>query len=217
MKTIEIKDNIITIEGTIGVPEQWQFDDPQERVATYEAFRAKLTEIEQMKHPNIEVHIRSTGGDVNDALLIWMALNSLTDTHITTKCYGYIANAATVIAQAGHTRLISPNALYLIHACTCSAEGTSKDLMSKARLLENTDERLLCIYMDRAGLDDDSTFRKLMFADDGKGQWLNATETIEYGLADAIIEPQIEAKKPKSVMRKIGEMFGLQETKLCNQ
>ena len=29
----------IDIEGTIGVPEAWQFDDPAERVATYDAFR----------------------------------------------------------------------------------------------------------------------------------------------------------------------------------
>ena len=29
----------IEIEGTIGVPEEWQFDDPADRVATYERFR----------------------------------------------------------------------------------------------------------------------------------------------------------------------------------
>ena len=29
----------IEIEGTIGVPEEWQFDQPEARVATYEKFR----------------------------------------------------------------------------------------------------------------------------------------------------------------------------------
>jgi|GEM_PF-6883049 len=29
----------IDIEGTIGVPEQWQFASPDDRVATYEKFR----------------------------------------------------------------------------------------------------------------------------------------------------------------------------------
>ena len=29
----------IDIEGTIGVPEEWQFDRPEARVATYEKFR----------------------------------------------------------------------------------------------------------------------------------------------------------------------------------
>ena len=30
----------IDIEGTIGIPEEWQFDDPEARVATYERFRS---------------------------------------------------------------------------------------------------------------------------------------------------------------------------------
>ena len=29
----------IDVEGTIGVPEEWQFEVPEERVATYEKFR----------------------------------------------------------------------------------------------------------------------------------------------------------------------------------
>ena len=35
----------IEIEGTIGVPEEWQFDDPADRVATYERFRDAVRRI----------------------------------------------------------------------------------------------------------------------------------------------------------------------------
>ena len=35
----------IDIEGTIGVPEEWQFDDPDERIATYDRFRDALRRI----------------------------------------------------------------------------------------------------------------------------------------------------------------------------
>ena len=35
----------IDIEGTIGIPEEWQFDDPEARVATYERFRLSLIHI----------------------------------------------------------------------------------------------------------------------------------------------------------------------------
>ena len=35
----------IDIEGTIGVAEEWQFDDPDARVATYERFRDALRRI----------------------------------------------------------------------------------------------------------------------------------------------------------------------------
>ena len=89
----------IEIEGTIGVPEEWQFDDPADRVATYERFRDAVRRIAEIEAPEVVVEIRSTGGDVNDALLIHDALRSL-GARITTRCYGYTASAATIIAQA---------------------------------------------------------------------------------------------------------------------
>ena len=110
----------IDIEGTIGVPEEWQFEEPDARVATYERFRDTLRRIAEIEAPEVVVNIRSTGGDVNDALLIYEALSSL-DGHIVTRCYGYTASAATVIAQAASEgcREISAHALYLIHNSIC--------------------------------------------------------------------------------------------------
>ena len=89
----------IDIEGTIGVPEQEQFDPGSRQVATWERFRRTVEEIRRISAPEVIVNIRSTGGDVNDALLIHDALRSLGG-RITTRCYGYTASAATVIAQA---------------------------------------------------------------------------------------------------------------------
>ena len=111
----------IDIEGTIGVAEEWQFDEPEERVATYERFREAVRRIGAVEAQRIVVNIRSTGGDVNDALLIHDALKQ-TGAHVTTRCYGYVASAATIIAQAASEgcREISANALYLIHTSVWS-------------------------------------------------------------------------------------------------
>lgn len=78
----------VDIEGVIGVPEEWQFDQPSSRVATYEKFRDSLDRLREIDAPEIVVNIRSTGGDVNDALLIYEALSSLD---------GHIVTAATAI------------------------------------------------------------------------------------------------------------------------
>ena len=67
----------IDIEGTIGVPEEWQFDRPEARVATYEKFRDAVRRIAEIDASEVVVNIRSTGGDVNDALLIHDALRQL--------------------------------------------------------------------------------------------------------------------------------------------
>ncbi len=190
---------IIDIEGTIGVPEQWQFEEPQQRVATYERFRQTIQQIEQLDSPTVVVNIRSTGGDVNDALLIYEALNSL-NASITTRCYGYVASAATVIAQAASEGLreISANALYLVHNSQCSVEGTAKELSQRIELLEKTDERLAELYAERGG-GETSTYRELMAEQSGAGRWLNAQETIELGLADRLIESgQTSEREPSS-------------------
>lgn len=179
----------IDIEGTIGVPEEWQFDDPDARVATYERFRDTLQRIAAIDAPEVVVNIRSTGGDVNDALLIHDALRQLPG-RITTRCYGYTASAATIIAQAASEgcREISENALYLIHTAICSAEGNAAEMAGKIELLRQTDARIAAVYAARSGRPVEA-FEALMSENNGNGRWLSPEETLAAGLADRIIDP----------------------------
>ena len=177
----------IDIEGTIGVPEECQFEDASSRVATFEAFRREVKRITEVAAKSVVVNIRSTGGDVNDALLIYDALRAL-DANITTRCYGYTASAATIIAQAADEgcREISNNALYLIHNSTCSIDGNASSLDARAELLRKTDEQLARLYALHSG-GEEEFFLSLMAENNGEGRWLSAEETIELGLADTLI------------------------------
>ena len=178
----------IDIEGTIGVPEKNQFENAASRVATFETFRKEVARIAEINATNIVVNIRSTGGDVNDALLIYDALQGL-DARITTRCYGYTASAATIIAQAANEgcREISTNAMYLIHKSTCAIEGNSSSLDARAELLRKTDERLAHLYAMHSGREVEH-FVELMSENNGEGRWLTAEETVAAGLADRIID-----------------------------
>ena len=178
----------IEIEGTIGVPEEWQFDHPEARVATYEKFRDTVRRIAGIDAPQIVVDIRSTGGDVNDALLIHDALRSL-DAHIITRCYGYTASAATIIAQAASPgcREISANALYLIHTAVCAAEGNAAELNGKLDLLRQTDARIAAVYAARSGRPA-AEFETLMAENNGNGRWLSPEEAVAAGLADTVTD-----------------------------
>lgn len=182
----------IEIEGIIGVPEEWQFDHPDQRVATYEGFREALQRIAAIEKGEVVVHIRSTGGDVNDALLIYEALRG-TGAHITTRCYGYTASAATIIAQAASEgcREIAPGCLYLIHHSICATEGNAEELRAQTELLEKTDERLAALYAERSGFEAEQ-FRSLMAENNGRGRWLSPEETLRLGLADRLIEATSE-------------------------
>lgn len=175
----------IDIEGVIGVERE---AGASGSVATYEAFRREVERIAEVAAQRVVVNIRSTGGDVNDALLIYDALRVL-DAHITTRCYGYTASAATIIAQAADegAREISENAMYLIHRSMCAIEGNAQSLEARAELLHKTDERLAELYAlhSKGSVEQ---YAAMMAENNGEGRWLTAEETVAAGLADRIIE-----------------------------
>ena len=189
---IKIKNEVnlttIDIEGTIGMEEAWQFDNPDSRVATYERFRESVSQIADIQNSEIRVNIRSTGGDVNDAILIYEALRT-TGAKVTTCCYGYTASAATIVAQAASEgcRLIAPSSLYLIHNSICATEGNAEELQAEVEMLHQTDMRLADIYATRSGRDIEE-IKALMAENGGRGKWLSPEEAIAMGLVDAVEE-----------------------------
>jgi ATP-dependent protease ClpP protease subunit len=209
----------IDIEGTIGVPEEWQFEHPAQRVATYEKFQRTLAAIGRIKSSRIIVNIRSTGGYVGDALLIHDALAD-SGAHITTRCMGYVASAATIIAQAasGGGREISANSLYLVHRSTGSFEGNADDLRQSEELLAKTDERIAGIYAARAGREPQA-FIDLMAENNGSGRWLSPAETIAAGLADRLIEDETAAdgESPRPPVPTLSDSAGAAEVKALSK
>ena len=194
----------IDIEGTIGLSESWQFDNPESRVATYERFKECVARIANIKNKQVRVNIRSTGGDVNDAMLIYEALRA-TGAHVTTCCYGYTASAATIVAQAASEgcRYIASTSLYLIHNSICSVEGNAAEIEAEIELLRQTDERIAEIYARHSGRDKQE-MAALMSENGGRGRWLSPVEVVEAGLADAV-EGEVaresdnrEAERPKN-------------------
>lgn len=188
----------IDIEGTIGLTESWQFDNPESRVATYERFKECVARIADLRNAHIRVNIRSTGGDVNDAMLIYEALRA-TGAHVTTCCYGYTASAATIVAQAASEgcRLIAPTSLYLVHNSLCTVEGNAEELQAEVELLRQTDARIAEIYACHSGRSVEE-MAVLMSENGGRGRWLSPSEVVAYGLADAL-EGGVtkEAEQPK--------------------
>lgn len=177
---------VIDIEGTIGLSESWQFDNPESRVATYERFKECVARIADVRNSHIRVNIRSTGGDVNDAMLIYEALRA-TGAEVTTCCYGYTASAATIVAQAASEgcRLIAPTSLYLVHNSLCSVEGNAEEIEAEVELLRQTDDRIAEIYARHSGREKQEMVA-LMAENGGRGRWLSPAEVVMAGLADAV-------------------------------
>ena len=199
---------IIDIEGTIGLTESWQFDNPESRVATYERFKECVARIADLRNAHIRVNIRSTGGDVNDAMLIYEALRA-TGAHVTTCCYGYTASAATIVAQAASEgcRLVAPTSLYLIHNSLCNVEGNAEELQAEVELLRQTDARIAEIYARHSGRSVED-MALLMSENGGRGRWLSPSEVVANGLADAVESDGVGEAKPEQPKR--GSKLGIE-------
>lgn len=197
---------IIDIEGVIGLSEESQFSTTSQSVATYERFREEVFKIKDIEAREVIVNIRSSGGDVNDALLIYEMLSSL-NAKITTRCFGYTASAATIIAQAASQdcREIAASALYLIHQSSSSIEGNASDLAERIELLEKTDDRIATLYAIRSSREK-SEFEKLMSENGGRGRWLTPEEVVEAGLADKITGVD-EPSKPTKIIDRVKGWF----------
>lgn len=189
IKNISATHAVIEIQGTIGLAEEWQHTsgEPDDRVSTYEKFQGQLSRIVDQGAHSIRINIRSTGGSVQDAILIHGALCELHGVSIETHCYGFVASAATIIAQAASqgSRFVASSALYLIHNASAHVEGNTKDVEAMATLLEKTDSQIAQIYASRSGLEADY-FRQIMALEGGKGEWLSPEEVLNAGLADKV-------------------------------
>lgn len=162
-----------------------------------------VRDIKLVPNDHIVVELRSTGGNVDAAFTIRAALLS-THKKITTICYGYTASAATIIAQAasGGDRLMSANALYMIHECTADMEDMTVDeLEYETQRLRNHNNAVADIYVRKGSFNADY-YRKLMAENGGRGRWLDINEAMEACLVDNIAPTYIPSRIEKPSFKK---------------
>lgn len=156
-----------------------------------------VAEIDQISAPEMVVAINCPGGDVFDGIAIYNALR----THpakVTTRVDSLAASAASLIVQAGDSRVMLSSSQMMIHEAWGISVGTAKDMREFAGLLDKQSDILASVYAARSGKDV-GEFRTLMTDE----TWLTDKEAVEQGLADEVIEPSSAAKiAPAALARK---------------
>lgn len=138
--------------------------------------------------PKMRVEINSPGGDVFDGIAIYNALRAH-PAHVTTRVDGIAASIASVIAQAGDTRLMMSGSQMMIHNAWGLTVGNHTDHTEMAAILAHQDAVIAGIYAARSGGDSDR-FRALMDAE----TWMTAQDAVAAGLADEVYEPPVAAR-----------------------
>ena len=140
---------------------------------------------------DITVWINSPGGGVCASAQIYNMLRDYKG-HVTVKIDGLAASAASVIAVAGDTVLVSPVAMMMIHNPATLAMGNTKDMEAAIAMLNEVKESILNAYVDKTGLSRNK-LSKMM--DDET--WFNAKKAVELGFADKVLFAAEEKPKKK--------------------
>ena len=136
---------------------------------------------------DITVWINSPGGDCVAAAQIY---NMLADYkgNVTVKIDGIAASAASVIAMAGDTVLMSPVSMMMIHNPATMAFGDHVEMAKAIEMLESVKDSIINAYAVKTG----QSRAKLSHLMDAE-TWMDAGKAVELGFADGILERQ----KPK--------------------
>lgn len=167
----ETTERVLELNGTIA-EESW-FDDD----VTPQLFKEELN----AGSGDITVWINSPGGDCVAAAQIYNMLSNYAG-KVTVKIDGIAASAASVIAMAGDTVLVSPVSMMMIHNPATIAWGDSAEMQKAIAMLDEVKESIINAYEIKTGLDR-KKLSKLMDAE----TWMDANSAVEYGFADGIM------------------------------
>ncbi len=164
-------DRILHLEGVIA-PETWLDDEITPAVFKEELYAG---------NGPITVWINSVGGDCIAAAQIYNMLMEY-PAPVTVKIDGIVASAASVIAMAGATVLMSPVSTMMIHNPATVAIGDHTDMEKAIDMLGAVKDSIINAYEIKTGLSRKEISR-MMDAE----TWFDAHKAVELGFADGII------------------------------
>ena len=150
---------------------------------------------------NITVWINSPGGDVFAAAQIYNMLMEYKG-DVTVKVDALAASAASVIAMAGTTVLMSPLAMMMIHNPITVAIGDSKEMQKAGEMLNEVKEGIMNAYEIKTGMDR----KKISHLMDAES-WFNAKKAVELGFADGILHEGEDTEEGNGEKELEGLMF----------
>ena len=190
------EERTLFLNGTIA-EESW-FDDD----VTPQLFKDELN----AGNGDITVWINSPGGDCVAAAQIYNMLSNYKG-KVTVKIDGIAASAASVIAMAGDTVLVSPVSMLMIHNPATIAWGDHAEMQKAIDMLAEVKESIINAYVLKTGL----SRPKLSHLMDAE-TWMDANKAVELGFADEIMA-RAKAEPEKEPEEGEGDTDGEEEEK----
>lgn len=166
-----LKDRIIFLSGEIN-----------DTVAN--SIVAQLLYLDSLSNDDISLYINSPGGSISSGMAIYDTMNFVKSS-VSTICIGMAASMAAFLLSSGEKgkRFILPNADVMIHQPLGGVEGQATDIKIATDRILNLKERLNKVLAKNTGKN-----LKTVERDTERDNYLNATEAINYGIVDEIVQ-----------------------------
>lgn len=166
-----LKDRIIFLSGEIN-----------DTVAN--SIVAQLLYLDSLSNDDISLYINSPGGAISSGMAIYDTMNFV-KSNVSTICIGMAASMAAFLLSSGEKgkRFILPNADVMIHQPLGGVEGQATDIKIATDRILNLKERLNKVLAKNTGKN-----LKTVERDTERDNYLNATEAINYGIVDEIVQ-----------------------------
>ncbi|MEJ1223830.1 ClpP family protease [Sediminicola sp. 1XM1-17] len=144
----------------------------------------RLLYLDLQNNKEIQLVINSPGGYVTAGFAIYDTIKSL-KSPVSTVCSGLAASMGSILLSAGKKgrRFIQPHAQVMIHQPSGGARGQASNIEIQAREILKTRDLSAQILADNCGQD----FEKVR-KDFDRDFWMNAEESIAYGIVDGILK-----------------------------
>ncbi|MBQ4558106.1 MAG: ATP-dependent Clp endopeptidase proteolytic subunit ClpP [Clostridia bacterium] len=142
----------------------------------------------EAKNPNkdISLYINSPGGSVSAGFAIYDTMQYI-KCDVSTICVGLAASMGAFLLSGGTKgkRFCLPNGEVMVHQPLGGAQGQASDIIITANHIKRTKDKLIDILSKNTG----QSVKKLE-KDLDRDNFMTATEALEYGLVDKVIEPR---------------------------
>ena len=143
----------------------------------------------------ILIHMHTIGGSWEDGMAIYDAITACTETHITILAHAHARSMSSLILQAGDTRVLMPNSVWLMHMGAMAFDGDAQSFEAEAKETMKDNERMIDIYANSAVGSKEykgkSSKRVRKTISDGlrlKQEWyMTPREAVNHGYADAVL------------------------------
>lgn len=144
----------------------------------------RLLYLDMLNQDEIQLVINSPGGYVTSGFSIYDTITAL-KSPVSTVCSGLAASMGSILLSVGTKgrRFVQPHARVMIHQPSGGARGQASNIEIQAREILKTREIGARILSENCG----QSFEKIM-KDFNRDYWMDAEESVEYGIVDAILD-----------------------------